>query len=271
MHNSIVTTQSTQSPFDSIRHFNEHGSEFWNARELMALLGYQKWIRFTDVIEKAKISFSINPMGDIENHISDSEKMVKRSQGGGSRLSDFKLSRYFCYLIAMNGDPRKPEIASAQSYFAVKTRESETVIPAQSEKLRELELVNQNLKLQSEILKMAGHICDFHSPAIALALMGRGDCIVKQETIVTEIVEPDTGNTTKILTADQLKKAVKDRTGQKLKSLKTFVDSLREAGRDDLLIPVKRSHVAEYPIPEKLDEAIAVVYGKCRQKLIGEN
>ena len=117
---------------------------------------------------------------------------------------------------------------------------------------------------------MAGHICDFHSPAIALALVGRVDCIVREETIVTEVVEPATGKTSKILTADQLKKAVKDRTGQKLKSLKDFADSLREAGRDDLLIPVTRSQTSEYPIPERLDEAIAVVYGKIRQKLIGE-
>ncbi len=66
-----------------------------------------------------------NSLFSIEDHFADAGNVVKRQQGGGSRQSDYKLSRYACYLTAMNGDPRKPEIAAAQTYFAVKTREAE--------------------------------------------------------------------------------------------------------------------------------------------------
>ena len=195
--------------------------------------------------------------------------VVKRPQGG-------TYEETYCYLneqqanLLMTFSRNTDKVLDCKERLVEAFIQAKQIIPAQSDHIRELELVNENLKLQNEILKMAGHICDFHSPAIALALVGRGDCIVREETIVTEVVEPATGKTSKILTADQLKKAVKDRTGQKLKSLKDFADSLREAGRDDLLIPVTRSQTSEYPIPERLDEAIAVVYGKIRQKLIGE-
>jgi phage anti-repressor protein len=109
-----------------------------------------------------------------------------------------------------------------------------------------------------------------HGRETVLALRGCQDQLITREITVTEVVEPATGTSTKILSADQLKKAIKDRTGQKLKSLKDFADALRNAGRDDLLIPVTRHQTYEYPIPEKLDEAIAIVYGNHRQRLIGE-
>lgn len=109
-----------------------------------------------------------------------------------------------------------------------------------------------------------------HGDRVVLALRGKEDVIVEKETVVTEIVEPEKGRSTKILSADQLKKAVRDRTGQKLPSLKYFVDALRKAGRDDLIEAVPRAVVGEYPLADKLDEAIKVVYGNRRQQLIGE-
>jgi hypothetical protein len=133
------------------------------------------------------------------------------------------------------------------------------------------------LRLQAEIsrnqryiMERSEFILDVHGKQVLALVQGRPDVVIHEETIVTEVVEPVTGTVTKILTADQLKKAIKDRTGQKLKSLKDFTDTLRKAGRDDLLVPVTRSQTYEYPVPDKLDEAIAVVYGKARQKLIGE-
>ena len=120
---SIVTAKS---PFDSIRRFDEYGNEYWSARELMPLLGYTSWNNFIGTIEKAKISFNNNPMGELNSVFSSSEKDLKRSDGKSYTVSDFKLARYFCYLTAMNGDVRKPEIASAQAYFALKTRQAET-------------------------------------------------------------------------------------------------------------------------------------------------
>jgi len=140
-----------------------------------------------------------------------------------------------------------------------------------------LESDNETLRLMLELERernkgkeLDSSMVQLHGDRVVLALRGLSEQIIEKETIVTEIVEPATGKTSKILTADQLKKAVKERTGQKLRSLKEFADSLREAGRDDLLIPVTRSQTTEYPIPDRLDEAISVVYGKIRQKLIGE-
>lgn len=97
----------------------------------------------------------------------------------------------------------------------------------------------------------------------------QGVAVAERETVVTEVVEPATGRCTRIMTADQLKRAVKERTGQKLQSMKQFTDALRAQGRDDLLIPVTRHTVAEYVQPEHLDEAIAIVFQN-RQFLLGE-
>ena len=136
---------------------------------------------------------------------------------------------------------------------------------------------NETLRLQLELERernkgkqLDSTMLALHGDRVVLALRGHADVIVEKETVVTEVVEPATGKTTKILTADQLKKAIKERTGQKLKSLKDFADALRNAGRDDLLVPVTRHQTNEYPIPDRLEEAIAVVYGNRRQRLIGE-
>jgi len=104
--------------FDSIKRFDNLGNEYWSARELMPLLGYSKWQRFEDAIARARLSLAIN--GSIEDHFSESHESIKRPQGGGCSKKDCKLSRHACYLVAMNGDPRKPEIAAAQAYFAMK-------------------------------------------------------------------------------------------------------------------------------------------------------
>lgn len=112
------------SPFDHIRQLDENGNEFWFARELRPILGYSKWDVFEKVVERAIISCE-NTNEEAIHHFSPSKNVVERAQGGGSASADFKLSRYGSYLIAMNGDPRKPEIALAQRYFAVKTQEAE--------------------------------------------------------------------------------------------------------------------------------------------------
>ena len=107
------------SPFDAIRHFNDQGEEYWLARELMPLLGYQQWRRFKDTIGKAQIACN-NTHNPATEHFLPG---VARSQTKPG--TDFRLTRYACYLVAMNGDPRKTEIAAAQGYFAVKTRQAE--------------------------------------------------------------------------------------------------------------------------------------------------
>lgn len=121
--NLIAFTEGA-SPFDQIRQVDADGNEYWLARQLQPLLGYTQWRRFEETIERAKLACQ-NSGYSVDNHIADAGNVVKRQQGGGSRQSDYKLSRYACYLTAMNGDPRKAEIAAAQTYFALKTREAE--------------------------------------------------------------------------------------------------------------------------------------------------
>jgi hypothetical protein len=136
---SNLSVQQPESPFNSIRRFDKNGTEFWTARELMKLMGYQKWQQFENPIKQAVENLELN--GDnVSHHITATGNVVKRNQGGGSIQSDYKLSRYACYMIALCCDGRKVEVASAKKYFAVKTRQAETVIPQQNDRIRELEL-----------------------------------------------------------------------------------------------------------------------------------
>ena len=102
----------TQQDFESIKHIDENGVEFWYARELMKVLNYSKWGNFIKVIDKA--------MEACKN-----SKMVQIGSTAEREQKDYKLTRYACYLIAQNGDSRKKEIALAQTYFAVQTRKQE--------------------------------------------------------------------------------------------------------------------------------------------------
>lgn len=115
----------TESLFESIRHVNEYGQEFWYARDLQIALGYTEWRNFCKVIEKAKEACrgSNNAVSD---HFVDVNKIV--NAGATSKdIGDIQLSRYACYLIVQNGDPRKKVIALGQTYFAVKTRQQELI------------------------------------------------------------------------------------------------------------------------------------------------
>lgn len=115
----------TESLFESIRHVNEYGQEFWYARDLQIALEYTEWRNFCKVIEKAKEACrgSNNAVSD---HFVDVNKIV--NAGATSKdIGDIQLSRYACYLIVQNGDPRKKVIALGQTYFAVKTRQQELI------------------------------------------------------------------------------------------------------------------------------------------------
>ena len=121
MTNNLVN--KTEKDFESIKHVDENGVEFWYARELMTMLEYSKWGNFVKVIDKAKESCK-NSNINIIDHFADVGKMVKAGVAD-KKIEDLKLTRYACYLIAQNGDSRKKAIALAQTYFAVQTRKQE--------------------------------------------------------------------------------------------------------------------------------------------------
>ena len=110
--------------FESIKHVDDDGNEYWYARELQKVLEYKRWDKFYNVIESAQVACSISN-NNVLYHFSQVGKMIYLGKGGQRKISDYKLSRYACYLIAQNGDSRKKVIALAQTYFAIQTRKQE--------------------------------------------------------------------------------------------------------------------------------------------------
>lgn len=137
---SIQGAGAGTSPFDSIRNVTLEGREFWSARDLMPLLGYDRWERFSDAICRAKVA-AHNAGYDAAQNFPGAAKV---SGTRGPAAEDYHLSRYACYLVTLNGDPRKQEIANAQTYFVIKTREAELAQPVA---LTEDEIVHQALQI----------------------------------------------------------------------------------------------------------------------------
>ena len=114
----------TQKTFEDLKNINEYGVEFWYARDLMTALGYVKWGNFVKVIDKAKSSAETSNINVFE-HFADVSKTIKMPKNAEKKIDDIMLSRYACYLIVQNGDPRKKMIALGQQYFAIQTRKQE--------------------------------------------------------------------------------------------------------------------------------------------------
>lgn len=140
--------------FDDIIHVSEDAEiEFWYARELQPLLGYARWENFELVIKKAKAACE-NAGGNIEDHFRDVTKMIKLAKNAEREVKEYTLTRYACYLIAQNGDPRKDEIAFAQSYFAVQTRKQEII----EDRIKLIERLNARDKLKEAEKRLSQNI-----------------------------------------------------------------------------------------------------------------
>ena len=114
----------TERIFEDIRHVDENDNEYWLARELMPVLEYTLWQRFSNAIKKAKENCN-NSNYNISDHFIGADKMVNIGSNTERKIQDYKLSRYACYLIVLNCDPRKRVIALAKTYFAIQTRKQE--------------------------------------------------------------------------------------------------------------------------------------------------
>lgn len=143
--------------FESLKQVNEHGAEYWSARALQPLLGYSQWRRFEQAIKRAATSCkeSGNPP---EHHFAGAGKPITGGKGAVQIVEDYHLSRFACYLIAQNGDPRKPEIAQAQQYFAVQTRRQEISdqAAADQERLELRKQTSEEFKALSGAAQQAG-------------------------------------------------------------------------------------------------------------------
>lgn len=110
--------------FEDAAQIDDEGVEFWEARDLQELLGYQRWDTFLEVVEKARIACELTGQ-PVANHFSDVRKMVTIGSGAEREIADIRMTRYACYLTAQNGDARKKPVAFAQTYFAIQTRRQE--------------------------------------------------------------------------------------------------------------------------------------------------
>ena len=131
--------------FEEIKNIREDGTEYWNARELSEVLQYKKWENFAKVIDRAKLACQ-NSGFDIDDHFPEVRKMVEIGSNTVRELLDYELSRYACYLIVQNGDPRKEVIALGQTYFAIQTRRQEV-----ADYFNQLDEDNKRLVIRGDI------------------------------------------------------------------------------------------------------------------------
>lgn len=142
MKNEIIFTLTNN--FESYANKTKEGIEFWLARDVQHLLDYTKWDNFQNVISKAKTACEMSGE-NISDHFADVGKMVTIGSGAEKEVSDIMLTRFACYLIAQNGDPRKEKIAFAQRYFATQTRKAELI----AQKIADYERVQARNKLKA--------------------------------------------------------------------------------------------------------------------------
>lgn len=155
--NSKTTPTIGSASFENLKQSNEHEAEYWSARDLQPLLGYSQWRRFEDAIKRA-ITSCEQSGNNPAYHFAGAGKPIIGGKGAVQTVDDYQLSRFACYLIAQNGDPRKLEIANAQKYFAVQARKQEISeqLAADQERLELRKQTSEEFKMLSGAARQAG-------------------------------------------------------------------------------------------------------------------
>ncbi len=164
---------STSPDFDSIKQTNVYGIEYWSARNLQPLLGYDKWERFEGAIKRAMTACK-SAGNAVSDHFPGAGKLIVKGKGAAQEITDYNLSRFACYLVAMNGDPRKEEIAAAQTYFAASTRQNELhqLYKEQQERLVARLKVSESYKSLGEAASVSGVDSEFFGIFIDSGYLG---------------------------------------------------------------------------------------------------
>jgi hypothetical protein len=274
---NLSLPENNQSPFDSIRRFDENGNEYWIARELMKLLGYTNWRRFgadeadkgrTSVIKKA-IAACRNSGSRPDEHFTH---LTSRASGSGTLPEDWFLTRYACYLIAQNGDPEKQEIAMAQSYFATKTREAELIIPKQND---ELEMMRLRVQLaeaerdaaiaQKNLLDKREAVLSFHATTPAALILGA--TVITDKTPVERIIDNASG---RVFEGVGITAIAKKLGFKNTKDCWQWLESIgygKDSEHWDLQLSAVEHHKLQ---PDAYDEILTMWNQGVRQRFIGE-
>ena len=193
MTSNIVSTNQSDSPFDSIRKYRADGSEYWSARELMTVLTYTKWQKFKDVIDIAKENIETIDSNSFRHFLPVEVKSL------GRNAIDFELSRLACYHVALASDSRgKDAVKMAKHYFVVKTREAEVIVPQQNDRIYELELrlalaqaESQTAIAQKNLLDTRKAITDMTNETVSALILGAQ--IITDKTPVERVIDTQSG------------------------------------------------------------------------------
>lgn len=261
-------SENHSSPFDAIRGYRADGSEFWTARELTKWLGYTNWRNGEKAIERAIVSCQ-NQGFDATENIARTIKLSTRHRGAVVEIDDYELSRFACYLVAMNADPEKEMVAMAQGYFAMQTRKAEVVIPAQSDRIRELELEVRSLELRRYENDRQDNRIALHGLSTTLLLEGKADSIVEVDRPILEVIDNQSGTKFSGQTTKQLADYLNKNGGRKFKSGAELERELNKLGRADLVDTVPRKTLQPFVSKENLAEACKVLISNRQQQLLG--
>ena len=230
--------------FESIKHVDDDGNEYWYARELQKVLEYKRWDKFYNVIESAQVACSISN-NNVLDHFSQVGKMIHLGKGGQRKISDYKLSRYACYLIAQNGDSRKKVIALAQTYFAIQTRKQELLEEEYNSLTEDEKIFYQrdltkkgNYSLNQTIKKVTYDLDNMGSDELIANLfrITQTEALLEKQEAPNEIIATNTHYKVR----KTVRKAIEDLGGTMPEDLPTPDKSLKELEKENKDLIIKK-------------------------------